>query len=173
MPEAQHWFNRLIEVEFFRPIGSRPTHQKSLRCLAYRRLSRSAANKAPISFVCPMRRCTRNPQTTSVPEENLEAMALAVVEDKPVALKAGRLGSLQNGVAKTSEKPANIVLAEYATEVSCVHEWGHSCGLEHRGETINGVVPNPGPTNAAIMYGLGVSGRSKVNRFKRGVMNSY
>ena len=80
-----------------------------------------------------------------------------------------------NGVAKQGVKPASIVLAESATDVTCIHEWGHSCGLYHRASTdTNGVPLNPGPTLNAIMGPPTlVIDRKEVNRFERDAMNNY
>jgi hypothetical protein len=79
------------------------------------------------------------------------------------------------GYARLSLQPASIVLTESASDITCVHEWGHSCGLRHRGDVdANGVPLNPGPILDAVMgFGTTVFPRTEVNRFERDAMNAY
>jgi hypothetical protein len=75
--------------------------------------------------------------------------------------------------------PPSLVLAESGLNpVTPVHEWGHICGLEHRGSTdTNGVPLNPSSGNEimnAIMgdWPLSVTNiaRTEMNRFEREVI---
>lgn len=95
---------------------------------------------------------------------------LKIVKD--IKIPQGGLDGYENHFTK----PTSIVLAESAPADTCVHEWGHSCGLRHRGEldVITGVVMNPGPVSDAIMrsgFSMGyTNARTKVNRFERKMM---
>jgi hypothetical protein len=66
-------------------------------------------------------------------------------------------------------KPASLVLVGGAGSITCVHERGHSCGLEHRGHT-----NNPGNIYDGVMgYPSAIYSGDEVNRFERETMNGY
>lgn len=80
-----------------------------------------------------------------------------------------------NGLTLNGVKPSATIMVENVLIETPIHEWGHSCGLYHRGEvSTNGVLLNPGsPTNNAVMSLPSGSARTEVNWFERDAMNSY
>jgi len=66
-------------------------------------------------------------------------------------------------------KPARILLPYDYTSLACVHEWGHSCGIVHRG--LSG---NPGPADGTgVMTLTNVASQVEINRYERDQMNNY
>jgi hypothetical protein len=70
-----------------------------------------------------------------------------------------------------AQQSKSIILAECASSVTTIHEWGHLCGLAHRASSAN-----PGPLEDGVMSTPTVFTnilRNEVNRFERNAMNAY
>jgi hypothetical protein len=72
------------------------------------------------------------------------------------------------GLTALGAQPALTVLVDNAGPVTAAHEWGHSCGLDHRG-----LPQNPGPTEEAIMADPFSLQAKHINRFERDAMLQY
>jgi hypothetical protein len=85
-----------------------------------------------------------------------------------------------NGYGPKGYPPSFVLTESGLNPASPVHEWGHTCGLEHRGSVdTNGVPLNPCSGNEimnAIMgnWPLSVTNitRTEINRFERDVINT-
>lgn len=75
--------------------------------------------------------------------------------------------------AVTAPGLRSTILADIANPVTVIHEFGHSCRLEHRGET-NGVGQNLNPGNGgnAVMDPNTDLTNVKINRYERDVINT-
>jgi hypothetical protein len=78
----------------------------------------------------------------------------------------GTPGRITDGVAKNPSNPARFVATRWAGSNVLLHEFGHCCGLSHRG-----LPQNPGSTANAVMWYD--SGANEINRYERGKLNAY
>ena len=75
-------------------------------------------------------------------------------------IKQVKRGHDFTGWANSSNK--SLILTQQAIASTCVHEWGHLCGLPHRDSS-----------NVNIMYSAKDSKRNEINRDEKKAMQSY
>jgi hypothetical protein len=76
-------------------------------------------------------------------------------------------------MAKEGMKPMNAIFTSRADPGTCIHEWGHSCGIAHRGDTNYLGEWNYGPNLNAIMAATNAANQVEINRYERNKMQLW